>query len=511
VSETRLYEKKKFVLTNSMTWKREEFKPQAAPKVLFYSCGPTVYGPTHIGNARALLYADLLFRWLKHIGYDVNFVRNYTDVDDKIIDRAKKEGVEAIEIAQRYVEYCDEDLRILGTAAPTRVARVTESMPEIIQLIQKIIARNHAYIVDGEVLYSIDSFPTYGKLSGKKTEDLIAGARVEVDSKKRNPMDFTLWKPMKPGEPFWDSPWGKGRPGWHVECSAMVERWLGVTIDLHHGGPDLIFPHHENEIAQSEAAHGQPFCNHWVHHALLTSGNQKMSKSLGNLLTTRDFLEKYGAEFLKFIYLCFHYRSNVPYTEEMMTQALGELERVYQAKAWAEKASKEEISSDGRGASWAGLIAKASKVFEQMEDELFADLSTPGAMGHLFSFIREINRAEAEASGKSGMSAPQSAERRDVAQSFLTLLEKKIHPIFNVFHERASDMLTQIEKIRRSKHTVACGGAGLSDDQLRALIDERNQARKDKNFARADEIRKEFDAQGLVLVDSPQGTTWKSK
>jgi cysteinyl-tRNA synthetase len=514
MATTRLYEKKKFLLTNSMSWKREEFKPARPPKVLFYSCGPTVYGPTHIGNARQVLFADMLFRWLKHIGYDVNYVRNYTDVDDKIIARANEEKVPSIEISRRYIEYCDHDYEMMGLLDPTKVALVTESMDDIIKLVQRIIDRGHAYVVDGEVLFSIESFPTYGKLSGKKVEELQAGARVEVDAKKRSPMDFSLWKPAKPGEPFWQSPWGPGRPGWHIECSAMAGRWLGETIDLHHGGPDLIFPHHENEIAQSEAASGKTFCGFWVHHALLTKGNQKMSKSLGNLIATREFLEKYGAELLKFMYVSFHFRSEVPYTEETLDQALNGLERVYLAKKWAEEASKSKSSVAAGNAAqvWQSLVGKAGELFTKIEDEMFADLNTPGALGHLFSFIREVNRVEAVAGGKPGVPAPSSAERSKVAAEFLELLEKNLFPLWIVFGEKSDAALAQIEKVRRVRRADSAGGVTVpSDDEIRKLLDERNEARKTKNFKRADEIRQQLDALGLVIVDSPQGTTWKSK
>lgn len=499
---------RKFVLTNSMTGKREEFKPQNPPKVTFYSCGPTVYGPLHIGNARALLYADFLFRWMKHVGFDVNFVRNYTDVDDKIIVRANSEGIPASEVSEKYIEYCETDIKLLGLQSPTRTVKVTESMPDIVQMIAKIIDRGHAYVVDGEVLFSIESFPSYGKLSGKKVEDLQAGARVEVDRKKRNPMDFSLWKPAKPGEPFWESPWGKGRPGWHIECSAMVGRWLGETIDLHHGGQDLMFPHHENEIAQSEAASGKTFCSHWVHHAFLTSGNEKMSKSLGNILTIRDFISKYGAELLRFMYISFHYRSGVPYTEETLTQLLNELERVYLAKKWAMEASGQPIAHEGKGTPWTALLGRARELFHQIEDELYADLNTPGAMGQLFAYIREVNRVESQAAGKPGVVAPQSAERREVAVEFLALLEQRVHPILNVFGEDPQTMLKQIENIRRSRSSAA---ESLSDDDIRDFIRQRAEARKNKDFKRADEIRIELDSKGIILVDSPQGTTWKFK
>lgn len=502
----RLYEKKKFVLTNSLSGKREEFKPAHPPKVSFYSCGPTVYGALHIGNARALIVADLFYRWLKHIGYDVNFVRNYTDVDDKIITRANEEKISSDEVSKKYIDYCETDMKLLGLQKPVRTVLVTESIAEIIQTIQKIIERGHGYVVDGEVLFSVKSFAAYGKLSGKNVDDLEAGARVEVDAKKKHPADFSLWKPHKPGEPYWDSPWSKGRPGWHIECSAMVMRWLGDTIDLHHGGQDLIFPHHENEIAQSEAASGKPFCSHWVHHAFLTAGNEKMSKSLGNILTIREFVEKYSAELLNFIYLSFHHRSTVPYTQEMLAQALGELERVYLAKKWAVEAAC--ASGTAKGEAFKTLAGKSAELFEKIEDDMMMDLNTPGAMGQLFSFIRDINRVETQAAGKPGLAAPASEERALVAREFLELIEKKLHPLWNVFNEEPGAMLKRIEDIRRAMSGVT-GIPG--DEELKKLLEDRAEARKTKNFKRADEIRAQFDSYGLVIVDSPQGSSWKVK
>ncbi len=504
---TKIADKRaEFVLTNTLSGKREPFKTQTPGKVLYYTCGPTVYGPLHIGNMRALVVGDLLFRWLKHLGYEVNFVRNYTDVDDKIINRAIEEKTSAHEVSQKYIEYCDTDLKLLGLQTPTKTVLVTDSMPDIIKIIEKIIANGKGYVVDGEVLFSIEAFPGYGKLSGKNVEDLVAGSRVAVDSKKKNPADFSLWKPAKPGEPFWESPWGKGRPGWHIECSAMISHWLGETIDLHHGGQDLIFPHHENEIAQSEAATGKTFCNHWVHHAFITAGNEKMSKSLGNILPTRKFIEVYGAELLRFIFVSFQYRSELPYTEAMLAQALGELERIYLAKKWARQAADAPLSHDGKGAMWQPLIGKSREVFSKMEDELLSDLNSPGALGHLFSLIRELNRVEAEAAGRAATPAASSAERKEVAREFLHLLEGQIHPLLNVFAEEPQALLDKIEVIRRAKQKN-----GLSDGEINAMIQSRLDARKMKDFKKADDIRVALEAQGIVLLDSPQGTTWKAK
>jgi cysteinyl-tRNA synthetase len=497
---------KRFRLTNTVTGKREDFKTQKPGEVSFYSCGPTVYGPLHIGNARALLFADVMFRWLKHIGYKVNFVRNYTDVDDKIIVRALEEKIPANEVSKKYVAYCEEDIRLMGLQKPVKTVLVTESIPEIIKLIEKIIQRGHAYVVEGEVLFSIESFSGYGKLSGKNVEELQAGARVEVDRKKKNPMDFSLWKPQKPGEPFWSSPWGQGRPGWHIECSAMVSRWLGDTIDLHHGGQDLVFPHHENEIAQSEAASGKPFCNHWVHHAFMTMGNEKMSKSLGNILTIREFISRYGAELLKFIYIGHHFRSMVDFTEALVTRMVDELERVYLAKKWATDALSESVGPAGAAeAAWNAI--DTAKVFEEMELELYADLNTQGALGYLFPLLRAINRSEMEAAGKPGLKAANTPARKRVAENFLALLEK-LHTILNVFGEDADKLLSQLADVRKQMNAAA---ADLSSEYIQSLIEERAKVRKEKNFKRSDEIRAELDAKGIVLVDSPQGTTWKYK
>ncbi len=504
-----LFEQKKFVLTNSQTGKREEFKPQKSPNVSFYSCGPTVYGPLHIGNARALITADLLFRWLTHIGYKANFVRNYTDVDDKIINRAKEEKITSDEVAQKYIDYCEEDIRMLGLLKPTKTVRVTESMNEIYSLIQKIIDQKHAYVVPvkvtssenaEEVFFSIESFPTYGKLSGRKVEELVAGARVEVDETKKNPLDFSLWKPAKKDEPYWDSPWGKGRPGWHIECSAMAGKWLGETIDLHHGGQDLIFPHHENEIAQSEAATGKTFCRHWVHNAFVTMGKDKMSKSLGNIITIRQFLNDYGAEVMKYMYFSHHYRSQVELTESLILKVCDELERIYTIKKWAEN-SLNQSANKSESKIFKSLLGKSEEIFTQIESEMFSDLNSPGAMGHLFTFIRELNRAESQESDI-------NLEKQKVAKEVLTLFVEKLFKISGLFNENSEKMLTQINLIRKKLNNST---AGISDEQIQALLDERKNARNSKNFARADEIRKELDAKGIVIIDSPSGTTWKYK
>jgi cysteinyl-tRNA synthetase len=498
------YESLPFYITNTMSGKRELFQPLQPSEVKFYSCGPTVYGPLHIGNARALIVADLFFRWLKYLDYNVLFVRNYTDIDDKIIKRAIEEKKDSLVVSEFYIDYCNQDIRSLGLESPTKTVKVTESLPAIKSLISDIIKRGHAYVSQGEVLFSIESFKSYGALSGKNIEDLQAGARVEVDQKKKNPLDFSLWKPHKPGEPSWKSEWSEGRPGWHIECSAMIREHLGDQIDLHHGGQDLIFPHHENEIAQSEAATGKSFSKYWVHHAFLTSGNEKMSKSLGNILTIREFVEKYGAELLKYIYLSFHYRSAVPYTQEMVAQAVGELERIYTAKAWAVNALDTEGNSSKVAADWKVLETKVDETFEKIEKELAHDLNTPGALGHLFTLIREINRISA-------LDSAPSKERGLVATAFLGLLEERLASLWNVFKLSPQEMKIKIEEIRKNQLEKNGVGETLSSDEIESLIEERKQAKASKNFARADEIRKDLDQKGILLVDSKEGTTWKYK
>lgn len=505
-------------LTNSFTWKREEFKTAKPGEVLFYSCGPTVYGPLHIGNARALFTGDLFYRWLQHIGYKVNFVRNYTDVDDKIINRAKDENTTSEAVAEKYIEYCETDMKLMGLGKPTRTVKVTESMADIISLIENIIKNGHAYVVDGEVLFSIETFPEYGKLSGKKIEELQAGARVEVGDYKKNPLDFSLWKKAKPGEPAWDSPWGKGRPGWHIECSAMIRKHLGDTIDLHHGGQDLIFPHHENEIAQSECGTGKTFCAHWVHNAFLTVGSEKMSKSLGNIFEIRKFVEAYGGEVLRYEFIRHHYRSAFDFNDETLLDTLTELERVYEAKRWAEDAmATDELAISGTlDDFWKELLnveatgkSAVQNCLTNMENEMFNDVNTPGAVAQLFTLIRAINGAEAKSGGRPGMKSLNSPARKRVAEEFLALLNGEVKAIFNVFGEPAESYLKHIADLRKKLRPATA--SSLSDAQIEALLAERLDARKNKNFARADEIRKQLDASGILILDGPTGTTWKQK
>jgi cysteinyl-tRNA synthetase len=490
-------------LTNSLTGKKEEFRPLREGVVSLYSCGPTVYGPIHIGNLRAGLVADLFFRYFSHVGFDVHFARNYTDVDDKIIQKAAQEGVSADEVAKKYTRMVEEDYAHAGMRRPVHACKVTETIPEIIGMIESILARGHAYVIDtGEVLYSIESFEGYGKLSHKKIEDLVAGMRVEVNEKKRNPLDFALWKPAKAGEPAWESPWGPGRPGWHIECSAMIHKHLGEQIDIHHGGEDLLFPHHENEIAQSEGATGKaPFARYWLHHAFITMSKAKMSKSLGNIVSARDFLSRYGGEVARYFCLSSHYRSPIDLSEDSIETALSSLQRLYEAKAKAQKVAAGP-SPGPVSAEWAAVIRDCEKTREEIEECYANDLNTAGALGALFTLIRAFNRVSAEPGQL------EAANASAAAQAFLGLLEHEIGEVLGVGGLDPAQALLQLEQVKRAQ-AEASGQTRPSAEEIQALIQARKAARAAKNFAESDRIRDELLARGVAIKDGPQGTTWE--
>ncbi|MBY0470832.1 cysteine--tRNA ligase [bacterium] len=492
-------------LTNTTTGKKELFEPRTPGKVGFYSCGPTVYNFIHIGNLRGGLVADMVFKYFKRVGYDVNFVRNYTDVDDKIINRGKEEKIPAEEVAKKYTLEVEKDFAVAGMEEPTHKTTVTTHIPDIITLIQKIIANGQGYVVDGEVFFSIEKFPTYGKLSRKPIEDLIAGIRVEVRDKKKSPLDFSLWKPAKEGEPFWESPWGKGRPGWHIECSAMASRWLGDQIDLHHGGEDLIFPHHENEIAQSEAASKKaPFVKYWLHHAFLTVSKEKMSKSIGNVFLAREFLTKYGGEIARYILLGVHYRSIIDFDEGTIDQALTSLHRIYEAKAKArELAAKKAAVPDLRAESaWGSFVADAEQIKTKIDDHYANDFNTPGVLGELFSLIREFNKTLATPLAESTPSAVLGA------QALLQVMEQDVGGVLGVGRADPKKMLGDIATLRSEGKDTS---GRPSAEEIESLIQARLEARKAKNFAESDRIRDELLAKGVAIKDGPKGTTWEYK
>jgi cysteinyl-tRNA synthetase len=477
---------------NTLTRRKGEFEPVQQGKVGMYVCGVTVYDMCHIGHARSVVLFDVIYRYLLHRGYDVTYVRNFTDVDDKIISRAHQVGEDWKSLAERFIREFYTDMDALGVRRPTVEPKATEHIQEIQALIADLIARCHAYEAAGDVMFAVNSFADYGKLSGKKTDELIAGARVEVDDKKRDPLDFALWKSAKPGEPAWDSPWGPGRPGWHIECSAMSMRYLGREFDIHGGGADLTFPHHENEIAQSEAATGRPFARYWIHNGFVNIRSEKMSKSLGNVMNIREILEKVHPETLRLFLLSSHYRSPLDYNETSMREASTGLERLYAAMAGLNQLIAAAGTSETIPEELDGIEARFA---EAMDD----DFNTPRALAALFDAARAINRLTA-ATGVPRDQLP-SAEALVRAKSTILGLARDVLGLFRDEPE------VFLESLRR---TLA-GGFGITEQEIEALIQSRARARKDKDFALADEIRKDLAEKGILLEDGPKGTTWKAK
>ena len=495
-------------VTNTLTGKKELLETLVPGKLSLYSCGPTVYGLIHIGNLRGGLVADMFSRYFKRVGYEVNYVRNYTDVDDKIIKLGNEQKVAPEEIARKFTLEAEKDYAVAGMIEPTHKPTVTAHIQEIIQVISKLVENGKAYVIEsGEVLYSIQTFDGYGKLSHKQTDDLIAGIRVDVNDKKKSPLDFSLWKPAKPGEPAWDSPWSKGRPGWHIECSAMAKRWIGDHIDVHHGGEDLIFPHHENEIAQSEGASGKaPFVRYWMHHAFLTLSKTKMSKSLGNVFTAREFLTQFSGEFARYMLLGIHYRAPIDFDENLIEQTHMSLHRIYETKAKAQEVARQtrarpDLRAEG---GWGQFLASCETTKREI-DECFAnDFNTAGALGALFTLIREFNRTLAEPLAQATPSAALGAAE------LIRLLEDDIGSVLGIGRQDAQKALEDLARIK-STRAAASGSALPQEDEILGLIEERKSARAAKNFARGDEIRKDLDARGVLIKDSPQGTTWEYK
>lgn len=456
---------------NTLTRKKEEFKPIEEGKVKIYACGPTVYNFIHIGNARPLCVFDVLRRFLEYIGYDVRFVQNFTDIDDKIIKRANEEGLTYKEVSEKYIEEFWKDVKGMNVREATVHPKATENIDEIIDIVSTLIDKGYAYAVNGDVYFSPSKFKEYGKLSHQPLEDLEAGARIMVGDVKKEPMDFALWKSAKPGEPYWDSPWGHGRPGWHIECSAMVRRYLGKTIDIHCGGQDLIFPHHENEIAQSECCNGVPFAHYWMHNGYINVDNVKMSKSLGNFFTVRDVAEKYGYEPIRFLMISSQYRSPINYSTDIIEQCKASLARLYNCRDGLDFA----LEKAGDGAVSDELLAMFDKRRRQFIDAMSDDLNTADAIAALFELVRDINSNVIAANANKG----------------------SVEEAIKVFDELA-DVLGLVYD--RKKENI--------DDEIEALIEQRTQARKDRNWAEADRIRDELKAKGIVLEDTAQGVKW---
>ncbi len=475
---------------NTLGRRKEEFTPLSGNRVGMYVCGVTVYDFCHIGHARSILVFDMVYRYLKKKGYDVIYVRNFTDVDDKIINRANKEGVSTKEIAERYIEAFYQDVDALGAERPDVEPRATEHIQEMIELIRRLQEKGLAYEVDGDVYYEVRRFPAYGKLSGRSLEEMMAGARIEVDEKKKDPLDFALWKASKPGEPWWDSPWGRGRPGWHIECSAMSMRYLGETLDIHGGGMDLIFPHHENEIAQSEGATGKPFARFWIHNGFVNINKEKMSKSLGNIILIRDILKRWDAEVLRLFLLKTHYRSPIDFTFDVMEEHRESLDRLYRCK---EKV--EELRREGRAASLSGEAATALKTLQELKNQFFEamddDFNSALAIGKLFEAAREFNRFVDK-------SAAALAEKAAVAAEMEGFMED-VGDVFGILRHPASRWFKQ-----------PSGDLPLPQEEIERLVKERAEARKRKDFKRADEIRDYLKSKGILLEDKPGGkTVWR--
>ncbi len=452
---------------NTLTREKDEFKPITEGEVKIYACGPTVYNYIHIGNARPLCVFDVLRRYFEWRGYKVSFVQNFTDIDDKLIKRANEEGSTVPEIAERYIKEFWTDADGLNVKHATVNPRATENIEQIQSIISALVEKGYAYQSGGDVYYRAKKFSGYGKLSHQPLEDLEAGARIDVTEVKEDPMDFCLWKGAKPGEPYWDSPWGKGRPGWHIECSAMAFRYLGKTIDIHCGGLDLIFPHHENEIAQSEAANGCEFAHYWMHNGFINVDNHKMSKSLGNFFTVRDVAEKYGYEPIRYMMVSCQYRSPINYSYEVIEQAKNSLERLYTCRDNIDFALKN--AKDGGEAP--EFIEKRKQEFIAAMDD---DLNTADALAAIFMLVRDINTLIAEGAGKTALEA--------CADMF--------------------DQLTGVLGLVYNRKTEAL------DSDIEALIEQRTAARKAKDFKTADEIRDKLKAMGIVLEDTPQGVKW---
>jgi cysteinyl-tRNA synthetase len=457
---------------NTLTRRKEELVPIESGKMRIYACGPTVYNYIHIGNARPLVVFDTLRKYLEYRGYEVNFVQNFTDVDDKMINRAKAEGTTVAEIAEKYIAEYKNDATRLNVREATAHPRATANIDGIINLVSSLIEKGHAYESKGDVYFRARSFDEYGKLSHQPLDDLEAGARIDVNEIKEDPMDFALWKTAKPDEPSWDSPWGKGRPGWHIECSAMARRYLGETIDIHCGGQDLIFPHHENEIAQSECANGVPFAHYWMHNGYINVDNRKMSKSLGNFFTVRQVAEKFGYEPIRYLMLSSHYRSQVSFNLDIMEQSQAALSRLSNCRGNIDFALKNGDTDESAAdeAAVKQFESRRTQFIDAMDD----DLNTADAVSAIFELVNDIN-----------VLLLASPSKKTLTESALVFDE--LCGVLGLFQNKENENL---------------------DAEIEALIEKRQQARKSRDFKTADAIRDELKAKGIVLEDTPQGIKW---
>ena len=459
---------------NTLTRRKEELKTLVPNELKVYACGPTVYNFIHIGNARPLCVFDTFRRYMEYRGYKVNFVQNFTDIDDKIIRRANEEGTDYKTVSEKYIEEFWVDAKGMNVREATVHPKATENIDEIINIVSTLIEKGYAYAVDnGDVYFSPKQFKEYGKLSHQPLEDLEAGARINVEEVKHEPMDFALWKSAKPGEPYWESPWGHGRPGWHIECSAMVRRYLGETIDIHCGGQDLIFPHHENEIAQSECCNGVSFANYWMHNGFISVDNVKMSKSLGNFFTVRDVANEYGYEPIRYFLISSHYRSPINYSVDIIEQCKASLVRLYNCRESLDFAMKNATDTVVANADEikAKLLSRKDQFITAMDD----DLNTADAITAIFELVKDVNTT-----------VITDAPNKELVDLATTLFDE-LTGVLGLVYNRKTESL---------------------DDEIEKMIEARTQARKDRNWAEADRIRDELKAQGIVLEDTPQGVKW---
>ncbi len=475
---------RKIRVFNTLSQKKEDLIPSDGKTIRMYVCGPTVYSSAHIGHARAAITFDVIQRFLKRMGYKVDYARNFTDIDDKIINKSKETGIPPGEIARMYTEEYKADMASLGVEPPTYEPKVTDHIPDIIELIKVIIDKGYAYQSDGDVFFSIKRFRGYGKLSRRSPDEMLAGIRIDINERKDDPLDFALWKGAKPGEPWWESPWGRGRPGWHIECSAMSMKYLGNSFDIHGGGKDLIFPHHENEIAQSEAATGGEFVRYWVHNGLIQINREKMSKSLGNIISIKDAISRWSREAIRMFFLSHHYQNPADFSERAMDESEAALERLYVTLKRADALRKEVKKDDQelRGS----LEGFKTKWIEAMSD----DFNTADALGNIFDLTRAVNR--------SIDSLGWTVTLREALKEI-----RELGYVLGILEFAPDDYL---KRERLSKKSIE-----ITEDEIQHLIEERDAARKEKNWKRADEIRMYLDSKGIILEDTPKGTIWRVK
>ncbi len=481
------------LLYNTLTRKKEEFEPLTQETVGIYVCGITAYDHCHIGHARSCVIFDVLVRYFRRLGYKVNYVRNFTDVDDKIIKKAEEEGMSSQEVAEKFIQAFQEDMEQLNVLKPDIEPKATEHIPEMINIIQRLMEKGYAYSTSGgDVYFRVRTLPHYGSLSGRNIEELQAGSRVDPGEEKEDPMDFVLWKSAKKDEPYWESPWGKGRPGWHIECSAMSEKYLGIPFDIHGGGQDLSFPHHENEKAQSEAAFDKEFARYWVHNGFVRVNAEKMSKSLGNFVVIKDILRLYHGEVIRFFLLTNHYRSPLDYSDSSLLEAEKALKRVYWTKAVLEK--ELERQDWKKGQQWPEFSDEVDSLVQKWNSAMEDDLNTAEAVGHMFSLTRVANR----------MLENKALRKSEAGKDLMW----RVLDCINNWGEVLGVLTSSGQKSLKDLKLMRCKRENIDPENIQSLVQKRQMARKEKDFSTADQIRNDLAALGIEVMDTPEGPKW---